>query len=330
MATISRGEVFLTGATGFVGGHVLDALLEDGRTVTALVRGDPGRLAARQGLSLARGDVRDGGALVEAMRGCRYLLHVAAEYSFAPRERPGLDRVNVAGTRSLLEAARLAGMERAVVTSSSAAVGPLRGGRLAVESDWAEGGHATAGYHGSKVRQERAALRANLPVVTVLPTAPIGPRDARPTPTGQMVVDLMLGRTPAYLGGGMNLVAVEDVARAHVLALERGRPGSRYLVGGENLSLAEIWELIARSAGLRPPSARMPYAVAAAAAWVDEARCRLWPSAQPRVPLEGVRMGRQRMYVRSDRARTELGFAPGPVDEAVGRSVAWYRDHGYV
>jgi len=321
-------EVFLTGATGFVGSHVLDALLESGYSVRALVRGSPSRLAARPGLTAVGGDVRDGGALVPSIRGCRYLVHVAASYSFAPRDRRELEEVNVAGTRSLLEAARLAGVEKAVVTSSSAAVGPLRGGRLATESDWAKvhGGH---GYHASKVRQERAALRANLPVVTVLPTAPIGPRDARPTPTGQLVVDVMRSRMPAYLDGAMNLVAVEDAGRAHVLALERGRPGERYLVGGQNLSLAEVMDLFARHAGTRPPAWRMPYTVALTAAWVDEARCRLLPGTRPRVPLEGVRMGRQRMLVRIDKAKDELGFRPTSVEDAAGRAVAWYRDHGY-
>ncbi len=159
-----------------------------------------------------------------------------------------MEEVNVAGTRSLLEAARIAGIEKAVVTSSSAAVGPLRGGRLATESDWAEVDGAS-GYHASKVRQERAALRANLPVVTVLPTAPIGPGDARPTPTGQMVLDVMRGRIPAYVNSAMNVVAVEDAGRAHVLALQRGRPGQRYLIGGQNLSLAEVMGLIAQPGG---------------------------------------------------------------------------------
>ena len=321
-------EVFLTGATGFVGGHVLDALLSSGYTVRALVRGSPGRLAPRPGLSVVSGDVRDGGALVTRIRGCRLLVHVAAGYSFVPRDRRELEEVNVAGTRSLLEAARLAGVERAVVTSSSAAVGPLRGGRLATEGDWAES-HARSGYHASKVRQERAALRANLPVVTVLPTAPIGPGDARPTPTGQIVVDVMRGRMPAYLDGAMNLVAVEDVGRAHVLAMERGRAGERYLVGGSNLSLAEVMGLFARQAGVRPPAWRMPYGVALAAGWADEARCLLWPRAQPRVPVEGVRMGHLRMLVRIDKARDELGFQPTSVEDAAGRAVAWYRAHGY-
>jgi dihydroflavonol-4-reductase len=321
-------EVFLTGATGFVGGHVLDALLESGYSVRALVRGAPARLAPRPGLTVVSGDLRDGGALVPGMRGCRFLIHVAAAYSFAPRDRRQMEAVNVTGTRSLLEAARLAGVEKAVVTSSSAAVGPLRGGRLATESDWAEV-HWAHGYHASKVLQERAALRANLPVVTVLPTAPIGPRDARPTPTGQIIVDVMRGRMPAFLDGAMNLVAVEDVGRAHVLALERGRPMERYLVGGSNLSQAEVMELFARHAGTSPPAWRMPYPVALAAAWVDEARCLLWPSAQPRVPLEGVRMGRERMLVRIDKARDELGFRPTSVEDAAARAVGWYRDHGY-
>jgi dihydroflavonol-4-reductase len=321
-------EVFLTGATGFVGGHVLDALLRSGYSVRALVRGASTRLPERPGLTAIGGDVRQGGGLVPRMRGCRYLVHVAARYSFAARDRREIEEVNVLATRSLLEAARIAGVERAVVTSSSAAVGPLRGARLAVESDWAETDDHP-GYHASKVRQERAALRANLPVVTVLPTAPVGPGDARPTPTGRMVLDVMRGRMPAYVEGAMNLVAVEDVAQAHVLALERGRPGQRYLAGGHNLSLEEVMELIARRAGVRPPAWRMPHWVALTAALVDEARCRLWPDAQPRVPLEGVRMARQRMLVRIDKARDELGYRPSPVDQAVGRAVAWYRAHGY-
>ncbi|MGO8685569.1 MAG: NAD-dependent epimerase/dehydratase family protein [Candidatus Dormibacteria bacterium] len=321
-------QVFLTGATGFVGGHVLDALLASGYSVKALARGSPSRLTAHPGLTVVSGDVRDGGALVPALRGCRHLVHVAAAYSFAPRDRAEMEAVNVAGTRSLLEAARLAGVEKAVVTSSSATVGPLRGGRLATESDWAED-HPGLGYHASKVRQERAALRANLPVVTVLPTAPIGPGDARPTPTGQIIVDVMRGRIPAYLDGAMNLVAVEDVARAHVLALERGRPGERYLAGGSNLSLGEVMELFARHAGTRPPGWRMPYPLALTAALLDEARCRLVPGARPRIPLEGVRMGRERMMVRIDKAKDDLGYRPTSVEDAAGRAVAWYRAHGY-
>jgi len=165
--------------------------------------------------------------------------------------------------------------------------------------------------------------------VTVLPTTPIGPGDSRPTPTGRMVLDLMRGRIPAYVDGAMNLVAVEDAGRAHVLALERGRPGERYLIGGQNLSIAEVMELISRRAGRRPPAWRLPYWAALTAGWMDELRCRALPGSEPRVPLEGVRMSRQRMLVRIDKARDELGYRPTSVEAAAGRAVAWYRAHGY-
>src|SRR5215471_6010611 len=183
-----RVRVFLTGATGFVGGHVLRALLEGGHEVRALVRGPVSRFADLSGASPVAGDLERPGELVAAMRGCQALVHVAARYSFAPVDRPALRRVNVLGTAGLLEAARLAGVERAVVTSSSAAVGPAHGGRPATEADW-DAGAGSSAYHRSKVEQERAALAAQLPVVRVLPTAPVGPGDWRPTPTGQLVLD---------------------------------------------------------------------------------------------------------------------------------------------
>jgi dihydroflavonol-4-reductase len=321
-------DVFLTGATGFVGSHVLDALLARGYVVRALVRDGPTRTRLDGRCATVRGDLRVPGALVPSMRGCRYVVHVAALYSFAPRDRASTHAVNVQGTRGLLEAARIAGVERAVVTSSSAAVGPARDGRLATEEDWADHHHAASAYHASKVQQERVALAARIPVTTVLPTAPIGAGDHRPTPTGRMIVDLMRGRIPATLGGGMNVVAVGDVAEAHVLALERGRPGERYLAGGVNLTLAELWRVIARAAGRRAPTLRMPYAVALGAGYADQLRCRL-VGGEPRVPLEGVRMGRLPMHVSSDKAVRELGYQASPLGPAIEQAVGWYRDNGY-
>jgi dihydroflavonol-4-reductase len=323
---VSDDEVFLTGASGFVGGHVLDALLERGYSVRALVHRDAAHLSG--GCAIVPGDLREPGALVPAMRGCRYLVHVAALYSFAPRDRVLLHEVNVDGTRGLLEAARIAGIERAVVTSSSAAVGPARDGRPATEQDWADAHAASSAYHASKVAQERAALAARLPVITVLPTAPLGAGDHRPTPTGRMLVDVLRGRMPATLGGGMNVVAVSDVAQAHVLALERGTPRQRYLAGGVNLSLMELTRLIARIAGRRQPVLRMPYALAAAAARVDQLRCRTL-GAQPLIPLEGVRMGRLLMYSSSEKARHELGYSTTPIEAAIDGAIRWYRAHGY-
>lgn len=321
-------EVFLTGATGFVGAHVLDALLARGYRVRALVRATGSRLARREGCVAVEGDVRDAGALVPSMRGCRYLVHTAALYNFAPRQRDEVLDVNVRGTRGLLEAAHIAGVERAVVTSSSAAVGPARDGRPATEEQWADAHERASAYHRSKVLQERVAFRARVPVTSVLPTAPIGPGDHRPTPTGQMLLDVMNGRMWGTLGGGMNAVAVEDVAAAHVLALQRGAAGERYIAGGVNMSLAELWRVIAVAAGRRAPRLRIPYAMALTAGGADELRARV-TGAEPRVPLEGVRMGRLRMYVSSDKAKRELGYRATPIVPAIERAVAWYRANGY-
>jgi dihydroflavonol-4-reductase len=324
-------RVFLTGATGFVGGHVLRALLDGGYEVRALVRDPLPRFADLAGAELVHGDLERPGELVGPLRGCRFLVHVAARYSFAPAERAALQRVNVLGTAGLLEAARIAGVERAVVTSSSATVGAAHDGHHATEADWApEAGHASA-YHRSKVEQERAALGAQLPVVRVLPTAPVGPGDWKPTPTGQLVLDFLRGRMvvrpPA---GGLNLVPVEDVARGHVLALERGRPGGRYLLAGENLTLDEVWELLGPICGRRVPRLRIPYGAALALALADDLRCRARPHARPAVPLEGVRMSRHLMHVDGSRSAGELGLRPSAAAPALERAVAWYRTAGFI
>jgi dihydroflavonol-4-reductase len=325
LATSSR--VFLTGATGFIGQHVRRALGASGYEVRALVR-DP-RVAVGGGDVIA-GDLRRPGELVPALRGCRYLVHCAALYSFAPRDRASLRCVNVAGTAGLLEAARIAGVERAVVTSSGATVGPAHAdGRPATERDSAVT-RAHSGYHHSKSEQESAALAARVPAILVLPTTVVGPGDAKPTPSGRLVVDFAAGRVFASPpAGGANLVAVEDVARAHVLALERGRPGERYLIGGDNLTLDQLWRLLAEITGRPVPRWRIPYGLAVLMGWIDEARCRLLPRAQLRVPLEGVRMSVQRMYVDCAKARADLGYEPGSVRAALERAVAWYRAHGY-
>ncbi|HEY7199633.1 MAG TPA: NAD-dependent epimerase/dehydratase family protein [Candidatus Dormibacteraeota bacterium] len=324
-------RIFLTGATGFVGGHVLRALRDAGHEVRALVRGPVSRFADLSGAEPIEGDLERPGELVAPLRGCEALVHVAARYSFAPSERAALRRVNVLGTAGLLEAARLAGVERAVVTSSSAAVGPAPGGRPATEADWDAGAGGSA-YHRSKVEQERAALAARLPVVRVLPTAPVGPGDWKPTPTGQLVLDFargrMLVRPPA---GGLNLVAVEDVARGHLLALERGRPGERYLLAGENLTLDGVWELLAGICGRPVPRLRIPYGAALGLALADDLRGRARPGARPAVPLEGVRMSRHRMHVDASRSAEALGLGPpSPVGEALERAVGWYRSNGFV
>jgi len=317
--------VFLTGATGFVGGHVLRELTAAGYRVRALVRGG----AALVGAQPVPGDLEEVGAFARALDGCRYLVHCAALYSFAPADRARMRRVNVAGTAALLEAARVAGVERAVVTSSASTVGPSRDGRPVDERSIPPAHDAPSSYHASKREQERAALAARVPVVLLLPTAPVGPGDASPTPTGRVVLDFARGRMVALPPrGGMNLVPVEDVARAHVRALVGGRPGERYLLGGENLMLDDVWALLADVTGVALPRLRVPDAAILAAAYVDEARCRLFPRVQPFVPLEGARMASDLMFVDSAKAGAELGHRPGPVRAALERAVAWYRARG--
>lgn len=304
-------RVFLTGATGFVGSHVLRELVAAGYAVRALVRCP--NVILNEAETVA-GDMRDVGAFANAVNGCRYLIHCAAIYSFAPRDRAAMHAVNVEGTASLMLAAHLAGIERAVLTSSSATMG-----------------HARSGYHRSKLDQERAAFAARIPVVALLPTAPVGPGDWKPTPTGKLVLDFMRGKIVAKApgDGGMNLVAVEDVARAHVAALTRGNIGERYVIGGENHSMDSIWEMLAHITGKPMPAWRAPYALALAAAYADELRSRV-TGGVPNVPLEGVHMSRERIYAESSEAQRDLAYTPTSVRSAVERAVAWYRDNGYV
>lgn len=319
--------VFVTGASGFIGSHVARALAAEGYRVRALVR----RAGAQvEGAQIVSGDLTRAGELVRAMRGCQFLVHCAALYSFAPRDRSMMQRVNVAGTAAVLEAARVAGVQRAVVTSSGSTVGPAKNGIAATEKMHAFDAGGSA-YHRSKLEQERAALAARVPVVLLLPSAPVGPGDWKPTPTGRLVLDFARGRIPARpSGGGLNLVAVEDVASAHVAALRHGTPRERYLIGGENLSFDQLWELLAEVTGRRAPTFRLPHVVALTAGVLDELRCRIVPRSEPAVPLEGVRMAREHMYVDCSKAKQELAYRAGSVRGALARAVAWYRANGYL
>lgn len=331
--TGAGNEVFLTGATGFVGSHILRALLAAQYRVRALVRPGSRALPSLDGCTAVWGDILRPGDLIQHMVGCRHLVHAAALYSFSPGMRKKMFATNVDGCAGVLEAAHLAGIERAILTSSSSTVGPSYGGHPATEDDWdVEDG--SSAYHRSKLRQARVALAARIPVVLILPTAPIGPGDWKPTPTGKMVVDFMRGRIFATLGGGLNVVAVEDVARAHVLALQYGRPRERYLVCGEDMSLSQLWERLAKICGRTAPTVRIPFRLALTLGWADEFRCQLFryrtsDVTAPLIPLEGVRMARHYMYASSAKAQSELGYEATSVTAALERAVRWYRDNGY-
>lgn len=300
-------HVFLTGATGFVGSHILRELLAAGYDVRALTRVD----MPAGGAQWVRGDLRDVGAFARSLDGCDYLVHCAALYTFAPSRRDEIAAVNVAGTESLLTAAHLAGIKRVVLTSSSATLG-----------------HAEGGYHRSKLDQERVAFAARPDVIALLPTAPVGPGDRKPTPTGRLVRDFARGKIVARApgSGGMNLVPVADVARAHVAALTRGTPGERYVLGGENFTMDEIWQMLSDVTGEKMPAWRAPYALAYAAGAFDELRSRI-TGTEPAIPLEGVRLARVRMYADSSKARSELGFTASDIKAALASAVSWFRDN---
>ena len=276
------------------------------------------------------GDLRDAGSLDRAVAGCERVFHVAADYRLWARDPQELYGSNVEGTRNLLEAACKHGVERFVYTSTVGCIGVPRGG-LGDETVPVTLEEMSGAYKRSKFLAERLALEfaaSGFPVVVVNPTAPVGDHDVKPTPTGKIVLDFLKGAMPAYIDTGLNLVDVRDTAEAHLQAAERGRPGERYIVGGENLTLAEILQKLARLTGKKAPRVKLPYAVAYAAGVMTTAWARVTGD-PPRVPLDAVRMAKKKMFVSTDKARRELGFAPGPVDGALGRAVEWFQANGY-
>jgi dihydroflavonol-4-reductase len=319
----------VTGASGFIGWHVARLLAEKGHQVRALARSSSAEIGI-EGVERVNGDLRDAGSLSRAVSGCGTVYHVAADYRLWARRPQDLYESNVEGTKNLLEAARQAGVERVVYTSTVGCIGiPANG--IGDETTPVTLEEMTGGYKRSKYLAEREALKAaesGLPVVIVNPTAPVGERDIKPTPTGKVIVDFLKGAMPAFVDTGLNLVDVRDTAQGHLLACERGRCGERYVLGCENLTLRQILERIGAISGKPAPSTRIPYAVALAVGAVSTAWAGLTGS-EPRAPLDAVRMSRKHMWVRHDKASRELGFAPAPVEGALRRAVEWFRNNGY-
>ena len=318
----------VTGASGFLGWHVAQALLRRGIPVRALVRNP--KAVTDLDAELVAGDLRDAAAVRRAAEGCGLVFHVAADYRlWTPRPREMYES-NVGETRNLLEAARQAGAERIVYTSTVGCIGFVKGG-LGDETTPVSIHDMTGHYKRSKWLAEQEALaaaREGLPVVIVNPTAPVGAHDVKPTPTGQTILDFLRGRMPAYVDTGLNIVDAADAAEGHWLACEHGCAGERYILGGENLTLKQIFDILSRLTGLPAPRLRLPWSVAFAAALVNTAWAGL-TGRPPRAPLDAVRMARKKMWVTHAKAERELGYRPGPAETALRHAVDWFRDHGY-
>jgi len=344
-------KAFVTGATGFLGSHVARVLAEQGAELRLLVR-PTSDLRNISDLNADRvvGDLRDAGSIGKAVGGCDVVFHVAADYRLWVRDPVEMYRSNVEGTRCLLEAARKQGVRRVVYTSSVAtmgfiskhAAGELRsatgeGARpytstLADEASPVSLADMIGPYKRSKFMAEQAAVeaaRSGVDVVIVNPTTPIGERDIKPTPTGRIVLDFLKRKFPAYVETGLNLVDATECARGHVQALEKGRPGERYILGGENLTLKQILDRLAAITGLKSPTVKLPYFLALAAGVVDEMVTGRLLGREPRATIDAVRMGRKMMFVSSAKAERELGWRTAPVDGALWRSVEWFRANGY-
>ncbi len=325
--------VFLTGATGFLGSHVARVLAENGAQLRLLVRlSSDLRNIADLNAERVVGDLREPASFEKALDGSDALFHVAADYRLWVRDPDQMHRSNVEGTRGLLEAARKYGVRRVVYTSSVATMGFTSNGSLADEDSPVSLDDMIGPYKRSKFMAEQVAFEAareGVDVVVVNPTTPVGERDIKPTPTGRIVVDFLKRKFPAYVDTGLNLVDAMECARGHVQALEKGKRGERYILGGENLTLKEILDRLAAITGLKSPTVKLPYVFALATGAIDETITGRILGREPRATIDAVRMGRKMMFVSSAKAERELGWRIVPVDGALRRAVEWFRSNGY-
>ena len=326
-------KAFITGATGFLGTHVARVLAEQGAGLRLLVR-PTSNLKNLEGLpgETARGDLRDAASLEKAMSGCEVVFHVAADYRLWVQDPAEMYRSNVEGTRAILEAARKNGVRCVVYTSSVATIGFTGNGHPADEDSPVALADMIGHYKRSKFMAEQLALeagRADMRVVTVNPTTPVGEQDIKPTPTGRIVVDFLKGKFPAYVETGLNLVDVRECALGHVEALEKGKSGERYILGGENLTLKQILDKLGAISGLPSPKLKLPYFVAYAAGLVDQTVSGRLLDREPRATVETVRMGKKKMWASSGKAERELGWKILPADNALRRAVEWFRANAY-
>jgi len=326
-------RLFITGATGFVGAHVAQLAAAQGAELRLLARASSNTSRLPTDADVVVGDLRAPEGFAAALAGCDALIHVAADYRLWVPDPVEMYKANVEGTRELLRLAREAGVRRVVYTSSVATMGFKMDGTVVDEETPVSEADMIGHYKRSKWMAEQVALeagRAGQEVIVLNPTTPIGALDTKPTPTGRIVVDFLNGNFPAYVDTGLNLVDVEEIARMHLVVLERGRVGERYILGGENLTLKQILDRLAAITGLKSPTMKVPHAVAMAFAFFDETVTGKWRGKEPRATVEAVRMGRKMMFASSAKAERELGLRVGSVEGALRSACAWFYKNGYV
>jgi dihydroflavonol-4-reductase len=322
----------VTGASGFLGSHVARQLVARGDDVRVLMRASStNRAIADLSLEYVTGDLRDSVSLDRAMKGAKRVFHVAADYRLWAERSKDIYDSNVGGTKNLLAAAKRAGVEQLIYTSTVATIAVDRP-QLPNESTDAKLEEMVGHYKRSKWLAEKEVLSAaknGLPVIVAMPTTPVGPWDWKPTPTGKIILDFLNGKMPGYVETGLNFVGVEECAVGHLLVAEKGKVGERYLLGGENLTLKAMLDALSRITGLAAPRLKIPHGLALGVAYANTAFSRLI-GREPGIPVEGVKIARHMMFVDCSRAKRELGFQPGPVAAALDRAVRWYEANGYI
>jgi dihydroflavonol-4-reductase len=327
------GKTLVTGGTGFVGRAVVEELLAAGREVRVLARNPDHPALAGLAVELARGDLRDPDSLERALTDCTRLFHVAADYRLWVPDPAAMYAVNVDGTRQVLAAAAARGLDRVVYTSTVGTLGNPGDGTPGTEDTPVSLPEMVGHYKRSKFLAEQVALefaRQGLPLVVVNPSTPVGPWDSRPTPTGQMIVDFLKRRMPAYLETGLNLIHVRDVARGHLLAEEKGGIGEKYILGHENLSLSQIFQVLADLTDIPAPKVKLPFWPVLGMAYVDEFLATHIRRRPPRMPVAAIRMAKKYMYFDNRKAVQYLELTVTPIRQALAEAVAWFREHGYV
>ena len=327
-------KTLVTGSTGFLGSSVLRELINDGREVKALIRkGTSKKNITGLDVEIAYGDLRDIESIRSALNGCDILYHVAAYYSLWDRNKQLSHEINVKGTRNILRAAKEKDLKKIVYTSTVGCIGLNEDTTPATENTFFNKNTLSNDYKKSKYQAEQVALefaRGGLPVVIVNPSTPVGPRDIKPTPTGKIILDFMNREMPAYIDTGLNLIDVKDCARGHILAELKGIPGDRYILGNQNMTLLEILITLEKITGLKAPRIKMPFWVALSAGWACEMVANHLTGKPPSIPLAGVKMAKYFMYFDSSKAVNTLGLAQNPVENALRKSVDWFKENNYL